>query len=170
MDRSRELVQDASNTTGTVARINPDGNIPDHNPFVDDPDKADAIQSRGHRYIQAADLHPQTGELWTIERVPAGGNEFNNPKAADSGSGRAYTRASDVRARRTADSPTGLIIPKQKGRPEISGRPISVARPGSHATVPFSNRDQSAAISTVTRSRYLPAGSSLSPSTLTVRS
>jgi glucose/arabinose dehydrogenase len=81
MDRSRELAQDASNTIGTVARINADGSIPDDNPFVDDPDKADAIWSWGHRNIQAADLHPETGELWTIEHGPAGGDELNNPEA-----------------------------------------------------------------------------------------
>lgn len=80
MDRSRELAQDPSNTIGTVARINPDGSIPADNPFVDDPDKADAIWSWGHRNIQAADRHPESGELWTIEHGPAGGDELNNPE------------------------------------------------------------------------------------------
>jgi glucose/arabinose dehydrogenase len=83
MDRSRELAQDPSNTIGTVARINPDGSIPEDNPFVDDPDKADAIWSWGHRNIQAADLHPESGELWTIEHGPAGGDELNNPEAGE---------------------------------------------------------------------------------------
>ena len=81
MDRSRELAQDPSNTIGTVARINPDGSIPDDNPFVDDPDRADPIWSWGHRNIQAADLHPETGDLWTIEHGPAGGDELNRPEA-----------------------------------------------------------------------------------------
>jgi glucose/arabinose dehydrogenase len=81
MDRSRELAQDASNTIGTVARVKLDGSIPDDNPFVDDPERADAIWSWGHRNIQAADLHPDSGELWTIEHGPAGGDELNNPEA-----------------------------------------------------------------------------------------
>lgn len=81
MDRSRELAQDPSNTIGTVARINPDGSIPEDNPFVDDPDRADAVWSWGHRNIQAAALHPDTGELWTIEHGPAGGDELNRPEA-----------------------------------------------------------------------------------------
>ena len=81
MDRSRELAQDPSNTIGTVARINADGSIPDSNPFVGDPNRADAIWSWGHRNIQAATLHPGTGRLWTIEHGPAGGDELNHPEA-----------------------------------------------------------------------------------------
>jgi len=81
MDRSRELAQDPSNTIGTVARINPDGSIPADNPFVGDSDRADAIWSWGHRNIQAAARHPESGELWTIEHGPAGGDELNNPEA-----------------------------------------------------------------------------------------
>ncbi|MGB0513309.1 MAG: PQQ-dependent sugar dehydrogenase, partial [Wenzhouxiangellaceae bacterium] len=81
MDRSRELAQDPSNTIGTVARINADGSIPDGNPFADDPGRAEAIWSWGHRNIQAAALHPDTGQLWTIEHGPAGGDELNRPEA-----------------------------------------------------------------------------------------
>jgi len=81
MDRSRELAQDPSNTIGTVARINADGSIPEDNPFVGDPERDDAIWSWGHRNIQAAALHPESGELWTIEHGPAGGDELNNPEA-----------------------------------------------------------------------------------------
>jgi glucose/arabinose dehydrogenase len=81
MDRSRELAQDPSNTVGVVARVNPDGSIPESNPFVGDPERADDIWSWGHRNIQAAALHPASGELWTIEHGPAGGDELNNPEA-----------------------------------------------------------------------------------------
>ena len=37
--------------------------------------------SYGHRNIQAAALHPQTQQLWTIEHGARGGDELNNPQA-----------------------------------------------------------------------------------------
>src|SRR5262249_54161618 len=39
------------------------------------------IWSYGHRNIQAAALHPETGELWTIEHGPRGGDELNIAQA-----------------------------------------------------------------------------------------
>jgi glucose/arabinose dehydrogenase len=39
------------------------------------------IWSYGHRNVQGADLHPETGELWTIEHGPRGGDELNLTRA-----------------------------------------------------------------------------------------
>lgn len=66
---------------GTVARINPDGSVPDDNPFLDDKDAQPEIWSYGHRNIQGADLHPETRELWTGEHGPQGGDEINLTEA-----------------------------------------------------------------------------------------
>jgi glucose/arabinose dehydrogenase len=106
MDRSRELAQDPSNTIGTVARVNLDGSIPDDNPFVGDPDRADAIWSWGHRNIQAADLRPETGELWTIEHGPAGGDELNNPEAGKNYGWPAVTYGENYNGSRVTDGVT----------------------------------------------------------------
>ncbi|MGJ3264997.1 MAG: PQQ-dependent sugar dehydrogenase [Salinarimonas sp.] len=73
--------QDLSNTLGAIVRLNPDGSIPQDNPFVGDPNAEDAIWSYGHRNIQAAALHPDTGELWVAEMGPMGGDELNQPQA-----------------------------------------------------------------------------------------
>ncbi|WP_347331557.1 PQQ-dependent sugar dehydrogenase [Marinimicrobium locisalis] len=62
---------------GTVARIHPDGSVPEDNPFVDTKGALPEIWSYGHRNIQGADLHPQTRELWTGEHGPQGGDEIN---------------------------------------------------------------------------------------------
>jgi glucose/arabinose dehydrogenase len=35
------------------------------------------VWSLGHRNVQGAALHPQTGELWAIEHGPQGGDEVN---------------------------------------------------------------------------------------------
>ncbi|TIQ19250.1 MAG: PQQ-dependent sugar dehydrogenase [Mesorhizobium sp.] len=72
--------QDPNNHLGTIVRINPDGSVPDDNPFVGK-DGADEIWSYGHRNVQSAALHPQTGVLWTAEMGPRGGDELNIPQA-----------------------------------------------------------------------------------------
>jgi glucose/arabinose dehydrogenase len=62
---------------GKIVRINPDGTIPQDNPFVGRDDARPEIWSLGHRNIQAAALHPTTGELWEVEHGTRGGDELN---------------------------------------------------------------------------------------------
>lgn len=73
--------QDLSNHLGKVLRLNRDGSIPEDNPFVDDPNAADEIWSYGHRNVEAAAIHPETGDLWIAEMGPLGGDELNQPEA-----------------------------------------------------------------------------------------
>ena len=80
-DPVRKNAQDPANLIGTVARINIDGSVPEDNPFADHDDNAPEIWSYGHRNIQSADTHPETGELWTVEHGPRGGDELNQPEA-----------------------------------------------------------------------------------------
>ena len=77
----REKAQDLSVTLGKIVRIQPDGSIPRDNPFVGRADADPAIWSYGHRNIQAAALHPDTGQLWTVEHGARGGDELNHPEA-----------------------------------------------------------------------------------------
>jgi glucose/arabinose dehydrogenase len=77
----REKVQDLGTTIGKIVRINADGSAPRDNPFVDRAGARPEIWSYGHRSVQAAALHPQTRELWTIEHGARGGDELNNPQA-----------------------------------------------------------------------------------------
>ena len=62
---------------GKIARINTDGSIPRDNPFVGKEGVPGQIWSIGHRNIQAATLHPTTGELWEVEHGTRGGDELN---------------------------------------------------------------------------------------------
>ena len=73
--------QDLSNHLGTVVRLNPDGSVPEGNPFVNQADALPEIWSYGHRNIQAAAINPQTGALWIAEMGPLGGDELNLPEA-----------------------------------------------------------------------------------------
>lgn len=77
----RQLAQDLATDLGKVVRINADGSIPSDNPFVGRANARPEIWSYGHRNVQGADLNPATGELWTIEHGPQGGDELNIPRA-----------------------------------------------------------------------------------------
>jgi glucose/arabinose dehydrogenase len=62
---------------GKIVRINADGSIPKDNPFLGKDGVRPEIWSSGHRNVQAATLHPATGELWAIEHGTRGGDELN---------------------------------------------------------------------------------------------
>jgi aldose sugar dehydrogenase len=73
--------QDLSETLGKIVRINPDGSMPRDNPFVGRAGARPEIWSYGHRNVQAAALHPESGQLWTVEHGARGGDELNHPEA-----------------------------------------------------------------------------------------
>ncbi|MGH7510234.1 MAG: PQQ-dependent sugar dehydrogenase [Gemmatimonadales bacterium] len=77
----RERAQDLSEGIGKIVRINPDGSVPKDNPFVGKSGAQPEIWSYGHRNVQAAALHPETGRLWTVEHGARGGDELNRPEA-----------------------------------------------------------------------------------------
>ncbi|NNE88865.1 MAG: PQQ-dependent sugar dehydrogenase [Silicimonas sp.] len=74
---TRVLAQDLRTTYGKVLRITLDGEPAPGNPFAGQPDADPRIYTYGHRNPQGADLHPTTGELWTLEHGPRGGDELN---------------------------------------------------------------------------------------------
>jgi glucose/arabinose dehydrogenase len=69
--------QNLDSGLGKIVRINADGSIPTDNPFVGRDGALPEIWSYGHRNVQAAALHPSTGELWAIEHGTRGGDELN---------------------------------------------------------------------------------------------
>lgn len=73
--------QDLAVSLGKVVRIRPDGSVPPDNPFVGRAGARPEIWSYGHRNVQAAALHPATGQLWTVEHGARGGDELNRPEA-----------------------------------------------------------------------------------------
>ena len=73
--------QDLSSGIGKIVRIKSDGSIPTDNPFVSRSNARPEIWSYGHRNIQAAAIHPETGALWTVEHGARGGDELNHPEA-----------------------------------------------------------------------------------------
>ena len=73
----RMQAQQLDGLIGKIVRINPDGTVPQDNPFVGRDGVRPEIWSLGHRNIQAATLHPTTGDLWEVEHGTRGGDEIN---------------------------------------------------------------------------------------------
>ncbi len=76
----RQFIPDMTAHIGKLVRINRDGSAPQDNPFVAQKNVAPEIYSLGHRNVQGATLHPDSGELWTVEHGARGGDEINIPK------------------------------------------------------------------------------------------
>jgi glucose/arabinose dehydrogenase len=72
-----EPAQDLKTNLGKVVRINPDGSIPDDNPFVGKQDVLPDVWSYGHRNPLGLAIRPGTRELWLNEMGPKGGDELN---------------------------------------------------------------------------------------------
>ena len=73
----KDRAQKLNDHAGSVIRLHDDGRVPDDNPFVKRPGALAEKWTLGHRNMQGAALHPQTGELWTHEHGPQGGDEVN---------------------------------------------------------------------------------------------
>ena len=74
----RDKVQQLDNHIGKVVRIDRDGKAPADNPYRKQAGALPEIWSFGHRNIQGAALDPATGDLWTNEHGPKGGDELNH--------------------------------------------------------------------------------------------
>jgi glucose/arabinose dehydrogenase len=69
--------QSLNNHCGKIHRIHDDGSIPEDNPFVNVPGAMPSIYTYGHRNPQGVCMHPITGQIWTDEHGPKGGDEIN---------------------------------------------------------------------------------------------
>jgi glucose/arabinose dehydrogenase len=77
-DRGRmETAQDLSMAAGKIHRIRDDGSVPEDNPFVNTPGALPTIWAYGTRNAQGLRFHPRTGDLWSVEHGPRGGDELN---------------------------------------------------------------------------------------------
>jgi glucose/arabinose dehydrogenase len=62
---------------GKIVHINRDGTVPAGNPFAGVAGARPEIWSLGHRNPQGLAFRPQTGQLWSVEHGPRGGDELN---------------------------------------------------------------------------------------------
>jgi glucose/arabinose dehydrogenase len=77
-DRNVPMVsQDPASHAGKILRIRDDGSVPPDNPFVGRQGWKPEIYSYGHRNPLGLYVHPDSGELWSTEQGPQGGDELN---------------------------------------------------------------------------------------------
>ena len=73
----QERAQKLDDLAAKVVRLHDDGRIPQDNPFAGKAGARPEIFTVGNRNVQGAALHPATGELWSHEHGPQGGDEVN---------------------------------------------------------------------------------------------
>jgi len=74
---TRVQAQDLKSALGKIIHITTDGKPVAGNPFENQADALPEIYSYGHRNPQGLAFHPKTGELWSNEFGPRGGDELN---------------------------------------------------------------------------------------------
>jgi aldose sugar dehydrogenase len=72
-----QMSQDPQNHNGKILRIRDDGSVPPDNPFVGNAKYLPEIYSLGHRNPLGLWYRESTGELWSTEEGPQGGDELN---------------------------------------------------------------------------------------------
>lgn len=77
----RDNGQDLHSHAGSLIRITADGAVPADNPFIGRADARPEIYTLGNRNMQGMAIHPDTGEVWTHEHGPQGGDEVNIMRA-----------------------------------------------------------------------------------------
>ena len=73
MERAQRLDDHA----GSVIRLHDDGRVPADNPYVGRAGARPEKWTLGNRNIQGAAQHPVTGDIWSHEHGPQGGDEIN---------------------------------------------------------------------------------------------
>ncbi len=76
-------LHDMNTPYGKIHRVRDDGSVPEDNPFWESADRRELSSTRhtvwsyGHRTTQGLEGHPASGEIWSSEMGPRGGDEIN---------------------------------------------------------------------------------------------
>lgn len=73
----RERAQELIFHNGKIIRLNENGTVPKNNPFVKNKEFKPEIYSYGHRNPQGLVRNHLTGDIWSTEMGPQGGDELN---------------------------------------------------------------------------------------------
>ena len=106
-----------------MLRFNPDGSVPDDNPWSANPSVPSAIFSVGHRDISGFASHPETGEIWITEHGPRGGDELNRIRAGANYGWKVITYGTEYNGAPVGDGLTkqaGMEQPRYFWRPSIA--------------------------------------------------
>jgi len=106
----RDAAQYLDTHFGKIIRIQPNGDVPEDNPFRDTDNAMPEIYSYGHRNPQAI-LVSKTGVIWSNEHGPKGGDELNIIKPGNNYGWPAVTYGSDY---------TGALISPYSTAPSMT--------------------------------------------------
>lgn len=76
---TRPQAQDLDSGLGKIVHITKDGKAVANGPYAGN--KRSEIFTYGHRNVQGMSFHPETGDLWSNEFGPRGGDEINRVQA-----------------------------------------------------------------------------------------
>ena len=107
--------QDMSSSLGKIVRLHDDGRLPADNPFTNGNGVTAQIWSLGHRNPLGL-AFDSTGQLWSVEMGPRGGDEFNR---IERGANYGYPIVSN------GDHYSGADIPDHHIRPEFASPAIT---------------------------------------------
>lgn len=79
-NNQRPTAQDLDKHQGKLIRLTDQGNVPDDNPFVNQPGAKPEIWAYGIRNPQGLAMNPWSNALWLNEHGPRGGDEINIPE------------------------------------------------------------------------------------------
>ncbi|MEP1214526.1 MAG: PQQ-dependent sugar dehydrogenase [Marinobacter sp.] len=79
----KKRAQVTDDDAGGVHRLTTEGKPAPGNPFTDDASVNDTFFTYGNRNIQGMTIHPETGEIWSHEHGPRGGDEINIIRAGN---------------------------------------------------------------------------------------
>lgn len=106
-----ERSQDLMSHIGKILRLRDDGTVPQDNPFVGKPWVKPEIYSYGHRNPLGLTIHPVTGELWSSEFGPNGGDEVNKIVAGKNYGWISATKGKHYSGQQGGESEPGWIDP-----------------------------------------------------------
>jgi glucose/arabinose dehydrogenase len=75
------MSQNPATHIGKILRLRDDGTVPPDNPFVGRAGYKPEIYTLGHRNPLGLTIHPTTGDMWSTEFGPRGGDELNRIEA-----------------------------------------------------------------------------------------
>lgn len=93
--------QDKATPYGKVLRFNADGSIPADNPIAGSP-----VYTLGHRDQHGLVVHPETGDVFSAEHGPNGGDEVNRVKPGGNYGWPLYTYGKDYDGKELTELPT----------------------------------------------------------------
>jgi len=121
--REPSQAQDRSSLGGKILRLNPDGSIPDDNPFAGSP-----VYSLGHRNPQGLAWHPQTRTMYEAEHGPSGdlglccrdevnvieaGKNYGWPEASGKGGAPRFVDPIADSGTDETWAPSGILVPSR---------------------------------------------------------